>query len=112
MKIIKRIVAFPFILILTILELIIRLAIKLGSYVGGIALLLLGICCVLALINHMWLQLGLLAGFFVAVLVLFFAAATVQIWVELGLERLKTVSDEFTIKNIRTLERILEEVGY
>ena len=67
------------------------LAIKLGSVVAGVCTLIFGILAVLVLINKMWLQLGILALIYAAMMVVLFAAAEVQVWIDVATDLLLDV---------------------
>ena len=91
MRVLAKVAVFPLVVILTIAGLIVRLFIKVGSMVSGVAVLLLGICAVLALINKMWLQLGIFGLIFLAMFVILFASAELQVWIDVATDRLKRV---------------------
>ncbi len=50
-----------------------------------------GILAVLVLINKMWLQLGILALIYGAMMVVLFAAAEVQVWIDVATDLLRDV---------------------
>lgn len=91
MRVLAKVAVFPLVVVLTIAGLIVRLFIKVGSMVSGVAVLLLGICAVLALINKMWLQLGIFALIFLAMFVILLASAELQVWIDVVTDRLKNV---------------------
>ena len=91
MRVLAKVAVFPLVVILTISGLIVRLFIKVGSMVSGVAVLLLGICAVLALINKMWLQLGIFGLIFLAMFVILFTSAELQVWIDVATDRLKRV---------------------
>lgn len=91
MRVLAKVAVFPLVVILTIAGLIVRLFIKVGSMVSGVAVLLLGICAVLALINKMWLQLGIFGLIFLAMFVILLASAELQVWIDVATDRLKRV---------------------
>ncbi len=84
----KKVLLFPVYLVLQVINLILELGIRLGSWIGGIALLFLGVCLVLAVINQMWLQTGLLAGITVVGLLLLFFTATIKAGIEILIEKI------------------------
>ena len=51
----------------------------------------LGILAVLVLINKMWLQLGILALIYATMMAILFAAAEVQVWIDVATDMLKSV---------------------
>ena len=79
---IRKIILFPIRMLLMLAEVLLELFIKVECWAAGTVLMLLGIFLLIALINHMWLQMGILAGFaFITLFVLFLTAA-----IELSLE--------------------------
>jgi len=91
MRVIKKIVAFPLIILVSLLGLIAKLFIKLGSLVAGVGILLLAIFAVLALVNKMWTQLGIFGILFVAMLIILLAAVEIEMWAENAVEVLKGI---------------------
>ena len=91
MRALKKIVVFPLVIVLTLAGLLVRVFIKLGSIVGGVATLLLAICAILALINKMWLQLGIFGIIFAAMMLCLLASAELQVWIDVAKERLMSV---------------------
>ena len=69
-------------MILGLLRLIINLLIKVECRVAGVGLPLLAILASLALINKMWLQLGIFAFLFAAVMMIVFFSAHILFWIE------------------------------
>lgn len=67
------------------------IAIKLGSVVTGLFTLVFGIVAIVVLINKMWLQLGILALIYAAMMVILFAAAEIQAWIDVATDLLKEV---------------------
>lgn len=59
--------------------------------VAGVCTLIIGILAVLVLINKMWLQLGILALIYGAMMVVLFAAAEVQVWIDVATDLLREV---------------------
>ncbi len=89
MKIIRKICILPLLFVVFIASLCVKLLIKAETHIGGIFILILGICVVLALLNKMWLQLGI---FMMMVLVVFmglFISVVLDIWLDDLLETLK-----------------------
>ena len=89
MKIVKKIVTFPIIIVLSVLSRLIDLIIKAECWVAGVGFLLLTILAFLAIVKHQWLQVGVFAGLAGAGLIILFLSANIQVWIESGLERLK-----------------------
>ena len=82
MRIVKKIVIFLFIIVLSILSRLIDLIIKAGCWVAGVGYLLLAILAILALINQMWVQLGIFIGFFAVGVVIMLMSAHVQLVID------------------------------
>lgn len=91
MRVLAKIAVFPLVIVLTLAGLLVRVFIKLGSMVAGVATLLLAICAILALVNKMWLQLGIFGIIFAAMMVCLLASAELQVWIDVATERLKRV---------------------
>ena len=89
MRIIKKIVTFPIIIVLSILSRLIDLIIKAECWVAGVGFLLLAILAILAVIKQQWLQVSAFAGLAGAGVVLLFLSANIQICIEDMLKRLK-----------------------
>ena len=89
MRIIKKIVTFPIIIVLSILSRLIDLIVKVECWVAGVGFLLLAILAILAVIKQQWLQVSAFAGLAGAGVVLLFLSANIQICIEDMLKRLK-----------------------
>jgi len=91
MRVLAKVLVFPLVIALSLIGLAVRIAIKLGSVVAGVCTLIFGILAFLVLINKMWLQLGILALIYAAMMVVLFAAAEVQVWIDVATDLLKEV---------------------
>lgn len=91
MRVLAKVLVFPLVIVLSLVGLVVRVAIKLGSVVAGVCTLIFGILAILVLINKMWLQLGILALIYAAMMVVLFAAAEVQVWIDVATDLLKEV---------------------
>ncbi len=89
MRIVKKIVIIPIILVLSILSRLINLIIKAECWVAGVGFLLLAILAILAIIKHQWLQVGIFAGMAGAGVILLLLSANVQVGIESVLEKLQ-----------------------
>ena len=89
MKVVKKIVIFPIIIVLSILSRLIDLIIKAECWVAGVGFLLLAILAILAIIKQQWLQVGIFAGLAGLGMVILFLSANIKVWIEGGLERVK-----------------------
>lgn len=90
MNIVKKIVVFPIIIVLSILSRLINLIIKAECWVAGVGFLLLAILAILAIIKHQWLQVWIFAGMAGVGAIFLFLSANIQILLEDSLERLKS----------------------
>ena len=88
MRVLNNLVLFPLRVVLSVLQFIINIFIKIECLVAGIVLVFLGICAILSLINGMWLQLGIFAMIIVAVLILLFISAQIMLCVELAYDKI------------------------
>lgn len=84
----KKIMLFPIRIIFMLAGILMDLFIKAECWIGGIAFLILAICVVLAVVNQMWLQVGILAGIVAAVVVVLFLTAEIKLCVEMIIEKL------------------------
>lgn len=91
MRVLAKVLVFPLVIVLSPAGLAVRVAIKLGSIVAGLFTLIFGIIAVIVLINKMWLQLGILALIYAAMMIVLFAAAEVQVWIDVATDLLKEV---------------------
>lgn len=91
MRVLAKVLVFPLVIVLSLVGLAVRVAIKLGSVVAGVCTLIFGILAVLVLINKMWLQLGILALIYAAMMVVLFAAAEVQAWIGAATDLLREI---------------------
>jgi hypothetical protein len=82
MRKINRIMAVPIILILDLLKIVINLLIKAECRVAGVGFLLLAIFTILALVNKMWLQLGIFALLFVSGAVIMLMSVHILFWID------------------------------
>ena len=89
MRVIKKIVAFPIIIVLNIAGWILDLIIKAECWVAGVGFLLLAILAILAVINRQWLQLGVFAGLTGVGAILIFASSHIRIGIEIILDRIR-----------------------
>ncbi len=89
MKIVRKIVIFPIIIVLSFLSRLIDLIIKAECWVAGVGFLLLAILAILAIIKQQWLQVGFFAGMAVLGVVILFLSANIQICLDEGLKKLK-----------------------
>ena len=94
MRRVKRILAVPIILILDLLKIIINLLIKAECWVAGVGFLLLAIFAILALINKMWLQLGIFALLFVSGAVIMLISVHILFWIDILKESLEKCRNE------------------
>ena len=84
----KRIILFPFRILFVLVGGLLDLFIKAECWICGIAFMILAVCILLAVVNQMWLQAGILAGCVLAVLLGMFFTANIKIWIDLLAEKL------------------------
>ena len=94
MRRIKRILTVQIILILELLKIVINLLIKTECWVAGVGFLLLAIFAILALVNKMWLQLGIFAIIFVAGAVILLMSVHIFFWIDILKESLEKCRNE------------------
>ena len=90
MNIVKKIIIFPIIIVLSILSRLINLIIKAECWVAGVGFLLLAILAILAIIKHQWLQVWIFAGMAGVGAIILFLSANILVVLEFGLEKLKS----------------------
>lgn len=93
-KRIKRILAVPIITILDLMKIVINLLIKTECWVAGVGSLLLAIFAILALVNKMWLQLGIFAIIFSAGTVILLMSVHILFWIDILKESLEKCRNE------------------
>lgn len=76
LKILRGVITFPIVLVLSILELVLTLVLKVSTIGAGIFIALMGVLIILAIVNGMWLQVGILAAIVVVGMILLYGAAT------------------------------------
>ena len=89
MRIVKKIVIFLFIIVLSILSRLIDLIIKAECWVAGVGYLLLAILAILAIMKQQWLQVGIFAGMAGVGATFLLLSANIQVLLEDSLEKLK-----------------------
>lgn len=94
MRRVKRILAVPIILILDLLKIIINLLIKAECWVAGVGFLLLTIFAILALVNKMWLQLGIFAIIIAAGAVILLMSVHILFMIELLKDKLTGTGEQ------------------
>ena len=94
MRRIKRILTVQIILILELLKIVINLLIKTECWVAGVGFLLLAIFAILALVNKMWLQLGIFALLFVSGAVIMLMSVHILFWIDTLKESLEKCRNE------------------
>ena len=82
MRLLKKVVLLPVIVLVVIMSTSMKLILKAECWVAGVGFLLLAILATLALINKMWLQLGLFASLLVTGVVIMLMSAHILFWIE------------------------------
>ena len=72
-----RIITFPLIVVLTVIEWVLKLTMKVGNMAAGLFINVLLICMIISICTRHWEAFGLLVLFMVAGLVLVYGYATV-----------------------------------
>lgn len=88
-KFLVKVIALSVILVLTVLEILFKLLMKMGSLILGLFLLLIIVCMVMAVINSQWVSLGILVGLVAVGFIVMFGVTTVSVYVEVAKEKLK-----------------------
>lgn len=81
-KFLFKILALPVVLILGTLGLLVKLATNLSCYIVGPFMLLLGGCCVYAIVMQLWSQLAILVVLLLGCVVMLFGASWVIVFLE------------------------------
>ena len=89
LKLLGKVIALPVILVLTVLEILFKVLMKMGSFILGVFLLLIILCMVMAIINSQWVSLGILVGLVAVGFIVMFGITTVSVYVEVAKEKLK-----------------------
>lgn len=84
----KKVILFPIRMILMLAGVLIDLFIKAECWVSGIVFVILAVCIILALVNKMWLQAGILAGLVLIMVLALFLTANIKIWVDILAEKM------------------------
>lgn len=85
---IRKIILFPIRMLLMLAEVLLELFIKIECWAAGIVFLALGTFILIALINQMWLQMGILVGFAFVTLFVLFLTAEIKLSLELLIEKM------------------------
>ncbi len=88
MKMLLKIVLIPFILVLKLMGVAVDLIIKIECWVAGIIFLFVGICILLAVMNQLWLQAGILGGMFGAGVIVLLLTAEIKVFIDGLIDRL------------------------
>ena len=83
MRILKRIILFPVYALVVIMSTCVKILVKAECWVAGVGFLLLAIFAILALLNKMWLQLGIFASLFVAGVVIMMMSVHILFWIDI-----------------------------
>lgn len=83
-----RIALLPVIIVLRIMGVAVDLIIKIECWAAGIIFLFFGICILLAVMNQLWLQAGILAGMFGAGVLILLLTTEVKLFIEGLIDRI------------------------
>ena len=84
----KKVILFPIRMILMLSGVLIDFFIKAECWVSGIAFVILAVYIILAVVNQMWLQAGILAGLVLIMVLALFLTANIKIWVDILAEKM------------------------
>ena len=84
----KKVILFPIRMILMLAGVLIDLFIKAECWVSGSAFVILAVCIIIAVVNQMWLQAGILAGLVLIMVLALFLTANIKIWVDILAEKM------------------------
>ena len=84
----KKVILFPIRMILMLAGVLIDLFINAECWLSGIAFVILAVCILLAVINQMWLQAGILAGLVFIMVLALVLTANIKIWVDILAEKM------------------------
>ena len=88
MRVLKRIILFPFFILVVIMSTSVKLIVKAECYVAGVGNLLLTIFTILALINRMWLQLGIFGLIFAAGFLILLFSVQIEVWLDIMISKM------------------------
>ena len=91
MSAVKRIIVFPIILMLELLGIVISVLLKAECWVVGTGFLILAVFTVMALINKMWLQVGIFVALISIGMIMLGFSANIAVWIETFKDNLKHI---------------------
>ncbi len=91
MRIIKKIMIFPIVLVLGIVSALLDMIIKAECWVAGVGFLLLAILALLAIFNGLWLQLGIFLIIFIFGIIIMMLSSHILLVVEQLNNKLKVL---------------------
>jgi len=88
MKKLKKVLLFPFRLVLMFIGLLVDLFIKAECFVAGIGGLFIVGCLIYSIINQIWVHVGILSGILVLGIIFVLLTAEIKVGIEILLEML------------------------
>lgn len=88
MKMLARVALIPLFIVLRIMGIAVHLIIKIECWVAGIIFLFFGICILLAVMNQLWLQAGILGGMAGAGVLILLLTTEVKLFIEGLIDRI------------------------
>jgi len=88
MKKLKKVLLFPFRLVLMFIGLLVDLFIKAECFVAGIGGLFIVGCLIYSIINQIWVHVGILSGIFVLGIIFVLLTAEIKVGIEILLEKM------------------------
>lgn len=89
MRIVKRIMIFPIVILVAIMSTCMKLIVKAETYIAGVGIIFITACVVNVVIRHMWMQLGILAVIMFVAFMVMILSVKLDIWMEDMLATLK-----------------------
>lgn len=89
MKKLKKVLLFPFRLVLMFIGLLVDLFIKAECFVAGIGGLFLLGCLIYSIINQIWVHVGLLSGILVLGVIFVLMTTEIKVGIEVLLDKMK-----------------------
>lgn len=82
MRVLKRILLFPVFILVVTMSVSVKLIVKAECWVAGVGFLLLAVIAFLALVNQMWLQLGIFGLIFVVCFLILLFSVQIEVWLD------------------------------
>ena len=80
-RVLFRIITFPLIVVLTVIEWVLKLTMRVGNVAAGLFINVLLFCIVIAIFNRNWNAFGLLVFCLISGMILIYSYATILYWI-------------------------------